>query len=61
MEKASKSYTGSRQSVGTPTLSKDNYFQLMRKIRKERERIAKVEANSSEVQPSAESASELRA
>jgi hypothetical protein len=56
-----KSFTGSRQSVGTPTLSKDNYFQLMRKIRKERERIAKVEANSSEVRPSAESASELRA
>jgi hypothetical protein len=56
-----KTFTGSRQSVGTPTLSKDNYFQLMRKIRKERERIAKVEANSSEVRPSAESASELRA
>ena len=56
-----KSFTGSRQSVGMPTLSKDNYFQLMRKIRKERERIAKVEANGSEVRPSAESASELRA
>ena len=56
-----KSFTGSRQSVGTPTLSKDNYFQLMRKIRKERERIAEVKANSSEVLPSAESASELRA
>lgn len=56
-----RSYTGSRQSVGTPTLSKDNYFQLMRKIRKERERIAKVEANDSEVRASAESASELRA
>lgn len=55
-----KSFTGSRQSVGTPTLSKDNYFQLMRKIRKERERIAKVETNGSEVRPSAESASELR-
>lgn len=61
MAKASKSYTGSRRSVGTPTLSKDNYFQLMRKIRKERERIAEVKANSSEVRPSAESASELRA
>ena len=61
MAKASKSFTGSRQSVGTPTLSKDNYFQLMRKIRKERERIAKTEANSSEVRPSAESASKLRA
>lgn len=61
MAKASKSYTGSRQSVGTPTLSKDNYFQLMRKIRKERERIAEVKANGSEVRTSAESASELRA
>lgn len=61
MAKASKSFTGSRQSVGTPTLSKNNYFQLMRKIRKERERIAKVEANGSEVRTSAESASELRA
>jgi len=61
MAKASKSYTGSRRSVGTPTLSKDNYFQLMRKIRKERERIAEVKANGSEVRPSAEIASELRA
>ena len=61
MAKASKSFTGSRQSVGTPTLSKDNYFQLMRKIRKERERIAEVKANGSKVRPSAESASELRA
>ena len=33
-----KSYTGSRQSVGVPTLSKNNYLQLMRKIRKEMER-----------------------
>lgn len=56
-----KSFTGSRQSVGTPTLSKDNYFQLIRKIRKERERIAEVKANGSEVRTSAESASELRA
>ena len=56
-----KSFTGSRKSVGTPTLSKDNYFQLMRKIRKEREQIAEVKANGSEVRQSAESASELRA
>lgn len=52
-----KSFTGSRQSVGTPTLSKDNYFQLMRKIRKERERIAKTEANSSEVRQDRKGAS----
>lgn len=50
-----KSFTGSRQSVGTPTLSKDNYFQLMRKIRKERERIAEAKATGSEVSKASES------
>ena len=28
-----KSFTGGRRSVGTPTLSKEAYFQLIRKIR----------------------------
>lgn len=28
-----KSYTGGRRAVGTPTLSKEAYFQLIRKIR----------------------------
>lgn len=55
-----RTYTGNRQSVGTPTLIKDNYFQLMRKIRKERERVAEVKANRTEVRQSDEGASELR-
>lgn len=37
MAKASKCFTGSRMSVGTPTLSKNNYYQLMRQIRKAKE------------------------
>ena len=49
-----KSFTGSRQSVGTPTLSKDNYFQLMRKIRKERERIAEAKREASPIQKAPE-------
>lgn len=28
-----RSFTGSRKSVGTPTLNKSQYFQLIRKIR----------------------------
>ena len=44
-----RTYAGSRQSVGTPTLSKDNYFQLMRKIRKERERIAEAKREASPI------------
>ena len=30
-----KTYTGSRQSVGTPTLNRNSYHQLIRMIRKE--------------------------
>lgn len=37
MAKASRCYTGSRKSSGTPTLSRDSYMQLMRQIRKARE------------------------
>ena len=37
MAKASKAYTGSRKSVGTPTLSRNSYMQLMRQIRKARD------------------------
>lgn len=36
MAKASRCYTGSRRSNGTPTLSRDSYMQLMRQIRKAR-------------------------
>ena len=38
MAKASRCYTGSRRSNGTPTLSRDSYMQLMRQIRKAREK-----------------------
>lgn len=37
MAKASRCFTGSRQSVGTPTLNKNHYHQLIRQIRKARE------------------------
>ena len=37
MAKANRCFTGSRQSVGTPTLNKNSYHQLIRKIRKARE------------------------
>lgn len=37
MAKASRCFTGSRQSAGTPTLSKNSYHQLIRMIRKSRE------------------------
>lgn len=35
-----RTYTGGKQSVGTPTIGREGYFQLMRMIRKERERNA---------------------
>ena len=35
--KASKTFTGGRQSIGTPTMNKQMYFQLIREIRKGRE------------------------
>lgn len=44
-----KSFTGSRQSVGTPTLSRNSYMQLMRQIRKERERIAEAKREASPI------------
>ena len=34
MAKASKSYTGGKHAVGTPTLGKNAMFQLIRKCRK---------------------------
>ena len=35
--KASRCFTGTRTSVGQPTLSRNSYMQLMRQIRKARE------------------------
>ena len=43
MAKANRAYTGSRQSVGTPTFNRNSYMMLMKQIRKERERIAQAE------------------
>ena len=40
MSKASRCFTGKRQSVGTPTLNKNQYFQLIRAIRNEKEKAA---------------------
>ena len=37
MARASRAYTGGRQCVGQPTLSRNNYMSLMRQIRKEME------------------------
>ena len=31
-----RSFTGSRQAVGTPTLNKNQYYQLIRQIKKAR-------------------------
>lgn len=44
-----RTYTGSRQSVGTPTLGRNDYFTLIRQIRKAREQSAKAKTTSSEV------------
>lgn len=38
MAKASRCYTGGRQSVGTPTLNRENYMFMMKIIRKEMEK-----------------------
>ena len=35
-----RTFTGGKQSIGTPTLSKNSYYQLIRKIRKEKENAA---------------------
>lgn len=36
-----RSFTGGRQSVGTPTLGKEAYFQLIKKARKANERVSR--------------------
>lgn len=37
MAKSSRCFTGTRMSVGQPTLSRNSYMQLMRQIRKARD------------------------
>ena len=59
MARANRAYTGSRQSVGTPTLNRNGYMMLMKKIRKERERIAEAEREKGTVRCRSESPSEL--
>ena len=54
MAKASMGYTGSRRSAGAPTLSRNDYFQLMKKIRKEREKNAETEGKRDPVWQNAE-------
>ena len=39
-----RTYTGGRQSVGTPTLNRTMYMQLIRGIRKERDAKGKQKA-----------------
>ena len=51
-----RTYSGSRQSVCTPTLNKNNYMQLFRTIRKAREESASIKTARTEVQPIAKDA-----
>ena len=44
-----RTYSGSRQSVGTPTLSRNSYFQMIKMIRREREKVAEAKATGGEV------------
>ena len=46
-----RTYVGGKQSIGTPTLSKNNYMQLFRTIRKAREESASIKTARTEVQP----------
>lgn len=48
-----KTYFGSRQSVGTPTLSRNSYLQMIKMIRREREKVAEAKATGSEVREGA--------
>ena len=51
-----RTYSGSKQSIGTPTLNKNSYFMLMKTIRKAREESASIKAARTEVQPVAKDA-----
>ena len=54
MAKASRCFTGSRMSVGTPTLSRNGYRQLMRQIRKESERVAEAKREAGKIRQAPE-------
>ena len=51
-----RSYTGNRQSIGVPTLSRNSYFQMIKMIRREREKVAEAKATGSKIQPIAKDA-----
>ena len=49
MAKASRCYTGGKQAVGTPTLNRNQYMQLMKTIRKVREEHGAVKLRCTEI------------
>ena len=51
-----RTYSGSRKSVGVPTLNRNNYLQMIKMIRREREKVAEAKATRTEVQPIAKDA-----
>jgi len=51
-----RTYSGSRQSVGVPTLSRNSYLQMIKMIRREREKVAEAKATGSKIQPIAKDA-----
>ena len=51
-----RTYTGNRQSIGTPTLSRNSYLQMIKMIRRECEKVAETKATRTEVQPIAKDA-----
>lgn len=53
MAKASRAFTGGRQSIGNPTLSRNSYFQMIKMIRREREKVAEAKAIGGEVREGA--------
>ena len=56
MAKANRAFTGGRQSIGNPTLSRNGYFQMIKMIRREREKVAEAKATRTEIQPIAKDA-----
>ena len=44
-----RTYVGGKQSIGNPTLSRNSYFQMIKMIRREREKVAEAKATGGEV------------
>ena len=51
-----RTYVGGKQSIGNPTLSRNSYLQMVKMIRREREKVAKTKATGSKIQPIAKDA-----